>query len=89
MSKTELTLNPNEQSVLLTIADSDAGLITLGALAKKAFKGGGSKTKGNSKARNALRKIRKAGLIDQPTPGVYRLTALGKTVAKAVSKAAA
>jgi hypothetical protein len=89
MSQTELTLNPNEQTVLQTIAEADAGLITLQALAKKAFKGGASKTKGNSKARNALRKIRKAGLIDQPTPGVYRLTAAGKSVVKALNRAAA
>lgn len=86
MSKTqEVTLNPKEQKVLLSIADAEGGVITLGLLAKTAFNGGESKTKGNSKVRNALRKIRKYGLINQPGPGVYRLTAAGKAVAKAIA----
>jgi hypothetical protein len=81
----ELTLNPKEQKVLLAIANAEGGVITLALLAKTAFNGGESKTKGNSKARNAMRKIRKAGLINQPGPGVYRLTAAGKAVAKAIA----
>lgn len=81
----QLTLNPKEQKVLLTIAASEGGVITLALLAKTAFNGGESKTKGNSKVRNALRKIRREGLINQPGPGVYRLTAAGKAVAKAIA----
>ena len=86
MTKTqELTLNPKEQKIIATIAQAEGGVITLGLLAKSAFGGGGSSTKGNSKARNALRKIRAAGLIAQPGKGVYKLTAKGKAVANALA----
>jgi len=62
----------------------DREVRTIEALAAEAFKTASvSVKKANSWARNSLRRPVRAGLVEKPEPGSYRLTALGrKTVNK-------